>query len=100
MPKHIKVGEIDIFALNDGLSRLPAMFYPGLDTGVHPEVLAADGTVHIPTGCFLVRTAGKTVLVDAGLGPVHIEFPAGIPPAKASPGGATPKMAEGGLLPE
>jgi glyoxylase-like metal-dependent hydrolase (beta-lactamase superfamily II) len=100
MPRHIKIGHIDIFALTDGLSRLPAMFYPGLDARVHPEVFDEDGTVHIPTGCFLIRAAGTTTLVDAGLGPISIEYPEGIPPAKAALGDAAPKMAEGGLLPE
>jgi hypothetical protein len=30
MSASIRIGDIEITALNDGLSRLPAMFYPGL----------------------------------------------------------------------
>ena len=70
MSASIRIGDIEITALNDGTSRLPAMFYPGLDVGIHPEVLDEDGTVHIPAGCFLIRTPSRTILVDAGIGPV------------------------------
>ena len=100
MSRHIWVGDIEVFAVSDGVSRLPAMFYPGLDVGVHPEILDEDGTVHIPAGCFLLRSAGQTILVDAGIGPMDIPFPKGMPPAKAKPGQDEPKLAEGGLLPE
>jgi glyoxylase-like metal-dependent hydrolase (beta-lactamase superfamily II) len=100
MSRSIKIGAIEITALNDGTSRLPAMFFPGLDTGVHPEVLDQDGTVHIPTGCFLVRTGNRTILVDAGIGPVAVEYPEGMPRARASAGEPEPKLAEGGQLPE
>jgi glyoxylase-like metal-dependent hydrolase (beta-lactamase superfamily II) len=99
MPTELKVGDIQIAALSDGLSRLPRMFYPGLDFEAHPEVLDEDGTVHIPTGCFLIRTGGRTILVDAGLGPVNFPFPDGMPPATAKPGEPTPYLAEGGRLP-
>src|SRR5260370_23549372 len=100
MARSIRIGDIEITALNDGTSRLPAMFYPGLDVGVHPEVLDQDGTVHIPTGCFLVRAVGRTILVDAGIGPVTVEYPEGMPRAKAAAGEPEPKLAVGGLLPQ
>jgi glyoxylase-like metal-dependent hydrolase (beta-lactamase superfamily II) len=99
MNTHIKVGDIDVFALSDGLSRLPRMFYPGLDFDAHPEVLDEDGTVHIPTGCFLIRTGDRNVLVDAGLGPMSFPYPEGMPGATAKPGEPQPFMSEGGLLP-
>jgi glyoxylase-like metal-dependent hydrolase (beta-lactamase superfamily II) len=76
------------------------MFYPGLDVAVHPEVLDEDGTVHIPAGCFLVRTPSRTILVDAGIGPVSVEYPQGMPRARAAAGEPEPKLAMGGLLPE
>jgi glyoxylase-like metal-dependent hydrolase (beta-lactamase superfamily II) len=99
MANHIKIGDIDILALSDGLSRLPSMFFPGLDVGVHPEVLDQDGTIHIPTGCFVIHTGDRTILVDAGLGPMRLPFPKGLPPAVAKPSEPQPYMAEGGLLP-
>ena len=74
----IDVGGIKVSALNDGEVHLPPMYYPGLDFGAHPELLQADGTYHIPVGCFLIQAEGLTVLVDAGLGPSAIPFPGDI----------------------
>ena len=71
----IDVGGIKVSALNDGEVHLPPMYYPGLDFGAHPELLQADGTYHIPVGCFLIQAADLTILVDAGLGPSSIPFP-------------------------
>ena len=45
----IDVGGIKVSALNDGEVHLPPRYYPGLDFGVHRELLQADGTYHIPT---------------------------------------------------
>ncbi|MGW4483079.1 MBL fold metallo-hydrolase [Amycolatopsis sp. NPDC004368] len=75
--RSIGVGNIEIHALADGRIRLPAPFFPGLDAQRHPGAFADDGTVHVPTGAFLVRGGGRTILVDAGLGPREIEFPEG-----------------------
>lgn len=66
----MRVGDIDITALSDGEVRLPPAFYANLDFDVHADMLAADGRVHIPIGCYLVRTGDRTVLIDAGMGPV------------------------------
>jgi glyoxylase-like metal-dependent hydrolase (beta-lactamase superfamily II) len=94
----IDVGGIKVSALNDGEVHLPPMYYPGLDFGAHPELLQADGTYHIPVGCFLIQTEGLTVLVDAGLGPSTIPFPGDI---AAAAGLTDPpeSIAAGGLLP-
>jgi glyoxylase-like metal-dependent hydrolase (beta-lactamase superfamily II) len=76
------------------------MFYPGLDFSMHPELLDADGTVHIPGGFFVVRSSKSTILVEAGLGPNNnMSYPAGMPPAIAEPGKPVPFLSEGGLLP-
>jgi glyoxylase-like metal-dependent hydrolase (beta-lactamase superfamily II) len=94
----IDVGGIKVSALNDGAVHLPPMYYPGLDFGAHPELLQADGTYHIPVGCFLIQAEGLTVLVDAGLGPSGIPFPGDI---AAAAGLTDPpeSIAAGGLLP-
>ena len=94
----IDVGGIKVSALNDGEVHLPPMYYPGLDFGAHPELLQADGTYHIPVGCFLIEAEGLTVLVDAGLGPSSIPFPRDI---AAAAGLTDPpeSIAAGGLLP-
>jgi glyoxylase-like metal-dependent hydrolase (beta-lactamase superfamily II) len=95
----IAVGSYIITGLSDGLSRLPPMFFPGLDPCQHDSGLDADGTVHIPTGCFLIRGAGRTILVDAGLGPLALPYPEGMPTAKIA-GLPTPPLSEGGQLPD
>ena len=70
---------------------MPQTFYIGLDFGRHEELLADDGLVHIPIGCFLLRSGGSTVLIDAGLGDVDVgwgrggELPGALRAAGASP---------------
>src|SRR5260370_23698607 len=95
----IVVGQYRITALSDGMSRLPPMFFPGLDPCQHGAGPDPDGTIHIPTGCFLIQGDGRTILVDAGLGPLSLPFPDGIPTARAVAGGDTPPLSEGGDLP-
>ncbi len=99
MAQRLTIGDIELVALSDGLSRLPPMYFPGLDLSAHPEMLDADGTIHTPTGCFLIRSRDRTILVDAGLGPMTFPFPDELPKAKAEPGEPTPPMSEGGALP-
>jgi glyoxylase-like metal-dependent hydrolase (beta-lactamase superfamily II) len=68
------IGQIELVALSDGVCRMPQEFYVGLDFTTHQHLLASDGTVHIPIGCFLLRTANTTVLVDAGIGDVSEDW--------------------------
>jgi glyoxylase-like metal-dependent hydrolase (beta-lactamase superfamily II) len=99
MTTSITVGTMRITALNDGTSHLPPMMYPGLDFDAHPELLENDGTYHIPVGCFLIQSDAFTILVDAGIGPADIPFPADL----AAAAGLSPPpefIAEGGKLPD
>lgn len=84
----IRIGDIEVVPLSDGTLRMPQEFYVGLDFATHPELLAPDGRVHIPIGCYLLRTAGQTVLVDAGLGPLDTSWGRGgeLPAALAAAG--------------
>jgi glyoxylase-like metal-dependent hydrolase (beta-lactamase superfamily II) len=70
----MRIGDIELTAVNDGECRMPPPFYVGLDFSVHEELVAGDGLVHIPIGCFVVHTGDTTVLVDAGLGDVAVEW--------------------------
>lgn len=108
MSSVIDVGHLTISALNDGEVHLPPMYYPGLDFAAHSHYLHADGTYHIPVGCFLIQGDGLTVLVDAGLGPSRIPFPSDIaatagltdPPATIAQGGLLPgALASAGVAP-
>ena len=65
----MKVGDIEVVALNDGTAVLPKEFWVGFDYERHPGVLEADGKLHLPIGCYLVRTGDSTVLLAAGMGP-------------------------------
>jgi len=88
----MRVGDLELVALNDGLCKLPPEFYVGLDFASHQEMLDDDGRVHIPIGCFLLRTGGTTVLVDAGLGDVDVGWARGGDlPAALRATGSTPE---------
>lgn len=65
----MRIGDIEVVALNDGTAVLPKEFWVGFDYERHPDVLEADGKLHLPIGCYLVRTGDTTVLLDAGMGP-------------------------------
>ncbi|HEX2039650.1 MAG TPA: MBL fold metallo-hydrolase [Acidimicrobiales bacterium] len=65
----LRVGDVEIVPLVDGTCRLPQDFYVNLDFAAHPGLVADDGRVHVPIGCYLLRTGDRTVLLDAGMGP-------------------------------
>src|SRR5215468_3059450 len=71
------IGDIDLIPLNDGMCRMSQQFYVGLDFATHPELIGEDGRVHIPIGCFLVRSRGTTLLIDAGMGPFDVGWARG-----------------------
>jgi glyoxylase-like metal-dependent hydrolase (beta-lactamase superfamily II) len=73
----MRVGDIELIALSDGMCKLPQEFYVGLDFEKHQDLLADDGLVHIPVGCFLLRSAATTVLVDSGLGDFDVQWARG-----------------------
>jgi glyoxylase-like metal-dependent hydrolase (beta-lactamase superfamily II) len=66
----MRVGELEMVPLSDGTVTLPAEFWVNFDWPAHRDLLAADGLLHLPIGCFLVRTDERTVLLDAGIGPM------------------------------
>jgi glyoxylase-like metal-dependent hydrolase (beta-lactamase superfamily II) len=73
----MQIGDLELVPLNDGLCKMPQSFYVGLDFERHASLLADDGRVHIPLGCFLLRSAETTVLIDAGLGDVDVGWARG-----------------------
>ena len=87
----MQVGDIELVPLSDGMCKLPQAFYVGLDFAAHQDLLAEDGLVHIPIGCFLLRSGETTVLIDAGLGDVDVgwaqggQLPAGLRAAGVLP---------------
>lgn len=64
------IGDIDIHPLVDGTFRAsPAYFGDHARPEGHEDLFIRDGFAWLPIGSFLVRTADRTILVDAGMGP-------------------------------
>ena len=67
----MRVGDIDVVAVSDGMAKMPPQYFVNSDWSGHQDLLGPDGMLEIPLGCFVVRTGGKTVLVDSGIGPME-----------------------------
>lgn len=65
-----KVGDAEVSILTDGASVFGAEMFPGTDPGHVAEVLAKANETEVRTNfnANLIRTGGRTVLVDAGAG--------------------------------
>ncbi|MFN2595000.1 MAG: MBL fold metallo-hydrolase [Actinomycetota bacterium] len=66
----MRIGDIEVVPVSDGEGTLPSTYLPTLDWEKHKDLLDGEGNFEIALGCFLIKTAGQTILVDAGLGPV------------------------------
>jgi glyoxylase-like metal-dependent hydrolase (beta-lactamase superfamily II) len=66
----IVVGGLVIEPVLDGTAYLGTDLFTGSDWTDHQHLLAHDGRLHVPVGAFVVRTGGRTVLLDAGVGRV------------------------------
>ncbi|MEX1255628.1 MAG: hypothetical protein WEE64_14930 [Dehalococcoidia bacterium] len=69
----ITVGSVEIVSVIDGVMRGPPSFFfsgipPELYTPAHGDDLAGDGLIAVKFGSFLVRSSGKTILVDTRAG--------------------------------
>jgi glyoxylase-like metal-dependent hydrolase (beta-lactamase superfamily II) len=70
----MRVGELEIVAVQDGWARMPASdllrFTGGRDDAwlPHADFLDPDGSIELSLGGFLVRTGDRVVLIDAGVG--------------------------------
>lgn len=92
-----EVGTAAVTYLPDGEGRArPEAFFPGSDWAAHTAYLDADGRFPVSVGAFLIRTAGRVILVDLGIGPVRF----GVPGAVDFRGGALlDSLAAQGLSP-
>jgi glyoxylase-like metal-dependent hydrolase (beta-lactamase superfamily II) len=68
----IRVGDLVVKPLYDGVARLQADMFTGADWSAHRHLLD-DGsdTMTVPVGGFLVRVGDRLVLLDAGAGELH-----------------------------
>jgi glyoxylase-like metal-dependent hydrolase (beta-lactamase superfamily II) len=87
MPR-VQVREVQVLPLVDGRFSMPPDYFEGADWSSHRDLFDEDGTIHLPIGCFVVRTGDRTVLVDAGLGPRDLGWLVGgeLPSALAAVG--------------
>jgi len=79
--ERITVGNLEIVSVIDGVMRGPASFF---FSGIPPEMYlpalgdeATNGFIDVKFGSFLVRSSGKTILVDTGAGPRNPAMPGG-----------------------
>jgi glyoxylase-like metal-dependent hydrolase (beta-lactamase superfamily II) len=76
MQNNFKIGDIDVTVLSDGEAKAPGTLYFQASSAEawepHKRWLDHEGNVVFPFTCFLVRTGGRTVLIDTGLGPVNM----------------------------
>jgi glyoxylase-like metal-dependent hydrolase (beta-lactamase superfamily II) len=75
----LQVGEIDVLVISDGVLPIPA---PVLATNADPAVLTAwlhdmllPDVLAWPLNVVVVRSGGRTVLIDSGLGAEYPDFP-------------------------
>jgi glyoxylase-like metal-dependent hydrolase (beta-lactamase superfamily II) len=85
------VGDLEVIGVSDGVFRMPALYFGLDDWPAHRQLAGDDGTVHLPIGCFVVRSGDRTILIDAGLGPRDLDWivggqlPAGLAAAGFAP---------------
>ena len=75
----VRVGNVEIMALSDGLLEFDLCnFFPTIpqdDWQPYESHLTPDHHVRFNLGSYLIRTEGRTVLVDTGLGPRPVDTP-------------------------
>jgi len=69
----ITVGSVEIARVSDGtMAGPPAFFFSGIPPEMYKAALGDDllenGLIEVEFGSFLVRSSGKTILVDTGMG--------------------------------
>ena len=80
--EHVTVGKVEIWSVTDGVMPAHPSF---LFSGVPPELyqpalqgeLTLQGELAIKRGSFLVRSSGRTILVDTGIGDKNPRMPGG-----------------------
>lgn len=96
----MRVGDMEVLVLSDGESTVPGHFY-GDHGGHHVGEIDEQDVMHLPIAAFLIRTGGKTVLIDAGLGPIKFDFVNDAGHRTTLWGGDLPRrLAEHGVRPE
>ncbi len=78
-PQTVRVGNVEIVALSDGILEFdPCNFFPTVPAdqwAPYTAHLTEEHRVRFNLGSFLVRSDGRTILIDTGLGAVPAEMP-------------------------
>lgn len=98
----VKIGEIEVTALLDGVVTLSPDFFSGVDPANMAAILEASGqdaTLETPINTFVVNTPAGTYLVDVGLGASQMFGPGlGTTVANLAAVGITPDLIDGIIL--
>ena len=77
MANRFMVGDIEVTVVSDGEAvMVPTDYYPASTAEAweaHRQFLNEDGKLVFPFTCFVIRSGGKTVLIDTGLGPMRAD---------------------------
>ena len=76
--ERVTVGNVEIASVFDGVLRMhPSFLFAGIPPDMYTpalgDELGEEGTLPINRGGFLVRSSGRTILVDTGVGDKHPE---------------------------
>ena len=80
--ERVTVGSVEIVSVLDGIMPAhPSFLFAGIPQEMYASALGdelrEDGTLPIKRGSFLVRSSGRTVLVDTGIGDKNPQAPGG-----------------------
>ena len=96
MANAFKIGDIEVLALSDGTSKVPGtMYFAGTTKeqwDKHSRWQDHEGNIEFQFASFLIRTGGRQVLIDTGLGDVKF--------GPMSGGALLGEMASAGIKPE
>ena len=75
----LQIGDVEILALSDGMLEFDLCNFfptiPGEDWQPHASHLTHEQKVRFNLGSYLIRSSGRTILVDTGLGPRPADMP-------------------------
>ena len=75
----LTIGNVEISSFSDGLLEVDLCNFfrsiPEENWAPHTGHLTEEGTVRFNLACFLMRSDGKTIIVDTGLGPKPADAP-------------------------
>ncbi|MDO8616867.1 MAG: MBL fold metallo-hydrolase [Dehalococcoidia bacterium] len=76
MANRFQIGGLEVLVVSDGKAEAPGTTYFPMSSPEkwepHKRWLNHNGNVEFPFTCFVIRSGGKTVLIDTGLGPVQM----------------------------